>query len=123
VISSLLSHYSTTAPHKNILASIAGHLSIFLRRLGKIVASLNAVWILVACLFQFSNFYSRCFCNSSVIGLGARAYNAISLNSEDLSGMKGAWIGGAFLAAGSTTLCLVFVNLFMNPELPGPEPE
>jgi hypothetical protein len=118
VISSLLSHYSTTAPPTSTSGWIAGKLSIALRRLGKIVASLNAVWILVVCLFQFSNFNSRCYCNSSVLGLGERAYNLISLNSDDLEGMKGAWKGGAFLAAGTAALCTVYVNLFINPELP-----
>jgi hypothetical protein len=75
------------------------------------------------CLFQFSNFYFRCYCNSSVIGLGAKAYNSILLSPEDISAMKGAWVGGASLAAGSAALCMVFVNLFINPELPGPRPE
>jgi hypothetical protein len=118
VLSSFLSHYSTTAPAKNTSALITGHLSIFLRRLGKIIASFNAVWIVVSCMFQFSNFYDRCYCNSSVFGWGAQAFDVILLNHDDISGMKGAWIGGAFLAAGSAIICVVFVNLFINPELP-----
>jgi hypothetical protein len=123
VFSSLLSHYSATALPENAYAWIAAQLSIALRRLGKIIASLNAIWIIAACLFQFSNFYSRCYCNSNVISLGARAYDVIFLNPEDISAMKGAWIGGAFIAAGCAAICVVTVNLFINPELPGPEPE
>jgi hypothetical protein len=123
VISSLLSHYSTTAPSTSTSGRIAGKLSIALRRLGKIVASLNAVWILMACLFQFGNFCSRCHCNSSALGFGEWAYNTVSLNSDDLLGMRGAWKGGAFLAAGTATLCIVYVNLLLNPELPGPGSE
>jgi hypothetical protein len=123
VISSLLSHYSTTASSTSTSSWIAGQLSIALRRFGKIVASLNAVWILVVCLFQFSNFCSRCYCNNSSLGLGEMAYNTISLNSDDLLGMKGAWKGAAFLAAGTATLCIVYVNLLLNPELPGSGPE
>jgi hypothetical protein len=83
-----------------------------------IIASLNAVWIVVTCMFQFSNFYDRCYCSSTVLGLGARAYNVILLNHDDISAMKGAWIGGAVLAAGAATVCVVFVNLFIDPELP-----
>jgi len=93
-------------------------MSITLRRLGKVIASLNGVWIFVSCLFQFINFFDRCYCNSSVFGWGAKAYNVILLVHDDVAGMKNAWIGAAFLAAGSSILCLVFVNLFINPELP-----
>jgi hypothetical protein len=123
VLSSLLSHYSATALPENAYAWIAAQLSIALHRLGKIIASLNAIWIIAACLFQFSNFYSWCYCNSNVISLGARAYDVIFLNPEDISAMKGAWIGGVFIAAGCAAMCVVTVNLFINPELPGPEPE
>jgi hypothetical protein len=73
--------------------------------------------------FQFSNFYSRCYCNSSATGLGARAYSSILFHAEDLSAMEGAWIAGTPLAAASVAVCVIFVNLFINPELPGPRPE
>jgi hypothetical protein len=118
VLSSFLCHYSTTAPSESKSAWITAQLSIALRRLGKITASVNAVWILVSCMFQFSNFYDRCYCNSSVLGLGAQAFNVIILNHEDITGMKGAWIGGAFLAASSAVIFVGFVNLFINPALP-----
>jgi len=42
----------------------------------------------------------------------------ILLGHDDVAGMRNAWIGGAFLAAGSAMICLGFVNLFINPELP-----
>jgi hypothetical protein len=42
----------------------------------------------------------------------------ITLNSGDISAMKGAWIGGAYLAAGCAITYVVFVNLFINPQLP-----
>lgn len=118
VLSSFLSHYSATAPDKSASASVAGQTSIVLRRLGKIVASFNAVWIIVTCMFQFSNFYDRCFCNSSVFGLGAKSFDVIILNHEDIVSMKGAWIGGAFLAAATVVISVIFINLFINPELP-----
>lgn len=118
MFSSFLSYHSTTALAGSVSARIARHLSIILRRLGKVVASFNAIWIVVTCLFQFSNFFDRCYCNSSVFGWGAKAFCVITLNHEDVAGLKGAWIGGAFLAAGSVIICVVFVNLFINPQLP-----
>jgi hypothetical protein len=42
----------------------------------------------------------------------------IILNHEDISAMEGTWVGGAYLAAGSAITYVVFVNLFINPQLP-----
>jgi hypothetical protein len=105
VTSSALAHYSTQVTHKadgqavyTRATRIAGALSIVLRRLGKVVATCNALWIVLACIFQFSSFFDRCYCNSSVLGLGRLAYDVIQLVDADISTMKAAWIGGVALA-------------------------
>jgi hypothetical protein len=116
VLSSFLSYYSITAVSQSTSALLARRLSIILRRIGKIAASINAIWIIVSCLFQFSNFYNRCYCNSCVISKGANAFNVISMG--DLSGMKAAWIGGAYLASGCAIVFVVFVFVFIHPRLP-----
>ncbi|KAF8066807.1 hypothetical protein FPV67DRAFT_1209505 [Lyophyllum atratum] len=120
VLSSLLSHYALTTPHADtkVSAFITRWLSIILRRLGKVLATFNAIWIVVSCMFQFSNFSDRCYCNSSVLGRGIISYNVIDFMPSDISGMRGAWIGGVVLAAGSATIFVIFVNLFINPRLP-----
>jgi hypothetical protein len=94
--------------------------SIILRRLGKIIATGNAIWIIATCMFQFSKFYDRCYCNGSVLGLGAsKAYIIMKPDRNwQADGTKSAWIGGVFLAAGSVIIYMTFVNLFINPELP-----
>ena len=92
--------------------------SIFLRRLGKSIATLNSIWIFISCMFQLSNFYDRCYCNSDVFWLQGRAYNVIQLVVDDLAGMKGAWLGGVCLAAGVVVIYVGFVNLFNDPPLP-----
>jgi len=79
--------------------------SVFLRRLGKSIATLNSIWIFISCMSQLSNFYDRCYCNSDVFWLWGRAYNVIQLVVDDLAGMKGAWLGGVFLGCGD--LCWV----------------
>ncbi|KAJ7653297.1 hypothetical protein DFH06DRAFT_531204 [Mycena polygramma] len=125
VTSSALAHYSTQVT-LNIEGQrvytrstrVAGTLSIILRRLGKVIAACNAVWIVLACIFQFSSFFDRCYCNSSVLGLGSFAYDVIQLVKTDISTMKTAWIGGVALASGSAILFVVFVNIFINPPLP-----
>jgi hypothetical protein len=59
VTSSALAHYSTYSlevegdPVYTRSTRIAGTLSIVFRRLGKVLATCNAVWIVLACIFQF----------------------------------------------------------------------
>ncbi|KAJ6551596.1 hypothetical protein B0H19DRAFT_174053 [Mycena capillaripes] len=125
VTSSALAHYSTRVTFDvegrqvyTRSTRIAGRLSIVLRRLGKVIAACNAVWIVLACIFQFSSFFDRCYCNSSVLGLGGLAYDVIQLVSTDVSKMKTAWIGAVALAGGSSILFIAFVNIFINPPLP-----
>ncbi|KAJ2932954.1 hypothetical protein H1R20_g4115, partial [Candolleomyces eurysporus] len=135
LISSLLVHYVATsspssactqiepptAPRYHgghsypLRLSIARHFAIFLRRLAKLLATVNALWILAACLFQFGNFFDRCYCNSSVFGRGRGAYNVIKLVASNVEPMKNAWIGGVCLAGGTAFLFVGFVNVFIKP--------
>jgi hypothetical protein len=102
--SSMLAHYSTfTISFKGRYmhtksTRIAGIISIILRRLGKILASLNTVWIILACLFQFGSVFDRCWCNSSVFYLRNHAYNVIHVGPEDVAALNSPWIGGVALA-------------------------
>lgn len=99
VLSSFLSYHAATSsspsgPLRTLSSPrIAGMLSTGLRRIGKILAMLNATWIVVVCIFQFASFFDRCYCNSSVIGLGKAAYDVINFTSSDVHAMKSAWIG------------------------------
>jgi hypothetical protein len=122
--SSILTYYSTNTPTHSfqehfilaLQARVARWLSIFLRRLGKLIAGLNGVWIVAIGLLQFSSFYDRCYCNSGVMGLGKHAYDVIS--PVDVGSMRTTWIGGFFLAAGAAMIFAGFVTLFIDPPLP-----
>ncbi|KAJ7856726.1 hypothetical protein B0H14DRAFT_3085312 [Mycena olivaceomarginata] len=125
VTSSVLAHYSTfTVSVKGRYlhtrsTRLAGVFSIFLRRLGKVLASINAVWIVLACLFQFGSFFDRCWCDSSVFYLGSKnAYNVIDVAPEDVAALNAPWIGGVALASGCAVLFMGFVNVLINPALP-----
>ena len=86
--------------------------SIFLRCFGKLIATLNSIWIVVSCSIQLSgNFYDTCYCNSIVYSLQGRAYTVIQLVVDDLAGMMGARIGGVCLAAGVVVIYVGFVVL------------
>ena len=70
-------------------------------------------------MFQFSNFFDRCYCDSSVLMWGTKnAYMVLDLTTDDIHDMKGAWAGGVFLAAGAALIFVIFVNIFINPQLP-----
>ncbi|KAF7358855.1 hypothetical protein MSAN_01225500 [Mycena sanguinolenta] len=125
VTSSVLAHYSTftvavKGRYMHTKATrLAGVLSIILRRLGKVLASLNAIWIVLACLFQFSSFFDRCWCDSSVFYLGAKnAFNVIDVSASDLASARVPWYGGVALASGCAIVFLGCVNVLINPALP-----
>lgn len=123
--SSVLSHYASAEPRtykghslNSWSTAVARRISIALRRLGKVVAVFNAFWIVVTCFFQFSNFFDRCYCNSSVFGRRNLAYNVIEPLLSDVSEMRAAWIGGVCLAGGTAIIFIGFVNMYIDPPLP-----
>jgi len=116
--SSILTYYSTNTPANSsrghiILVRAAHWLSIFLRRLGKLIAIFNAGWIIVIGFFQFSSFYNRCFCNSNMMGFGKNAYVIISLVSDELGDIRAAQIGGFFFSAGAAMIFAGLVRLMI----------
>ena len=123
--SSILTYYCTDRAcslkqHSllSIRSRLARWLAIFLRRLGKLVATINAVWVVSTSMAQFSSLYDRCYCNSDVLGLGKGAYDVIILTPGDMVSMRAAWIGGFSLAVGTAATFAGFVSLFVDPPLP-----
>ncbi|KZV73315.1 hypothetical protein PENSPDRAFT_603094 [Peniophora sp. CONT] len=99
----------------------AHRLAKFLRAFGKLVAVLNAIFIVTACIFLFSNFYTNCWCDSSVLGRGAQhAFNVIVPIDDDASRLKGAWIGSIVLSLGSVVVFIGYVYMHVEPVAPDP---
>lgn len=86
-------------------------LSILLRKLGKLLALLNALFIVLVCIVQFSNLFDRCWCNSSWIQRREKAFNVLDNTSYDLKEMRDKWIPGLALAAVAAGLYLGLLNL------------
>ena len=120
--SSILTHYCARGHDGQIIYHwsriVARSLSITFRRLGKVIAGFNTVLIVLACVFQFGNFFDRCYCNSSVFSLRDKAYNVIALVPDDISALRTAWLGGVCLAAASASVYFLVVGLLINPTLP-----
>ncbi|KIJ53264.1 hypothetical protein M422DRAFT_222640 [Sphaerobolus stellatus SS14] len=120
LLSSIISHYTLVREEDvyNPRQSPLRVLAILLRKLAKFLAYLNSAWVLLTCFFQFTNFFDRCYCNSSVFGLRGNAFNAIDLSPADIRQLKNIWIGGIILAATTAGIFITFVTLLVNPELP-----
>lgn len=125
LVSSVLSHYcSIHSPHDDTShprpsmfssTSIAAWISVLFRRVAVVIASVNSIWIIVTCVFQFSNVFDTCYCNSSVIGRGKdKAYNII-VTTYGIPEMTRAWAGSVVLAGGVVIIFLLFVSLMSEP--------
>ncbi|KAG2143384.1 uncharacterized protein EDB93DRAFT_584706 [Suillus bovinus] len=124
VMSSILSHYAFSCADRPgssssytviRLAKVASNL---LRWGGKLVAIVNALWIIAAGMLQFTSIYDNCYCNSSVLGRGAQyAYDIVLLDGVDLNPTKAAWFG-ALALAGTTCLGFIFYMSLLTDLVP-----
>jgi hypothetical protein len=77
------------------------------RLLGKTLAILNAMFIVVGCVLEFAGVYESCFCKSSYFGLRSRAYISFLSTNESVQIARPYWFGGAG-AAMLTVLIICF---------------
>jgi len=121
LLSSYLAHFAKVKhdsgdPSRSKLSSanLAKGLATFLRRLSTFAAICSSLGVILACVFQFSNTYSTCYCNSSV--LGRRAQNAFNIiaSGYNYSATRAAWIGGIVLAGGYVFLFLFGLHLILE---------
>jgi hypothetical protein len=68
---------------------------VVFRVLGKTLASLNGVFIVAGCILEFVGLYESCFCKSSHLGLGGRAYVSFLSTEESVQIARPYWYGGA----------------------------
>ncbi|KAG2151698.1 hypothetical protein BD769DRAFT_1623497 [Suillus cothurnatus] len=101
LMSSILAHYSAAYSHRPPpSARVALALSHCLRWTGKLCA--------------YSNFYDRCFCNSSVFSRRGGAYAVIIETAAEAKRTKAAWIGALALACTSASVFLGVVYLLLD---------
>ena len=121
LLSSDLAHYAKAQHARGVIlgswlssANLAKSFATFLRRTSIMIAACNAIFIILAGVFQFSNFYNTCYCNASVLGRGRNAYVTI-VPGSDYGYMQAAWIGGLVLAGTCVALFLFFLHLMLEP--------
>lgn len=102
-------------PHNGFNSvNLARGLATSLRRLSTFAAVCNSLCIILACVFQFSDLYSTCYCNSSVLGRGAQYAFYIIAPGYDYGRMRAAWIGGVVLAGGYVLIFLFALHLMLE---------
>jgi hypothetical protein len=69
--------------------------AICCRFAGEILAILNSMLVVMSCIFEFSGVYQSCFCKSSHIGLGSKAYVSFLSTEESVQIARIYWIAGA----------------------------
>ncbi|KAG0696828.1 hypothetical protein DFH29DRAFT_949264, partial [Suillus ampliporus] len=115
LISSILAHYSMIDSHRaSLSARVALAFSHLLRWTGKLLAVINFFVVVLACTFQYSNFYDRCFCNSSVFTRGSAAYTVIIETTAQAAQAKASWIGALAMACTSASGFLILVYLLLD---------
>ncbi|KAG0702070.1 hypothetical protein DFH29DRAFT_1069351 [Suillus ampliporus] len=118
LMSSILAHYSASHFKRTSLSfRIASTSSHWLRRVGKLLAIINSILVVLASVFQYSSVYDTCFCASNVIGRGKAAYAVIIATTAQVAQLKAAWIAAFVLACTSATIFLGFVNLLLHTQL------
>ncbi|KAG1895750.1 uncharacterized protein F5891DRAFT_1193754 [Suillus fuscotomentosus] len=124
VMSSILSHYAfsySDRPRSYFSSTTLGLVKLasnLLRWGGKLVAIVNAIWIIAAGMLQFTDIYDNCYCNSSVLGRGAQyAYDIVLFDGVNLDQTRAAWFG-ALALAGSTSLGFIFYMSLLTDLVP-----
>ncbi|KAG1751828.1 hypothetical protein EDB19DRAFT_1628295 [Suillus lakei] len=112
-MSSTLAHHSAVYSRRaSLFSRVALALSHCLRWTRKLLAIINFVLVILVCIFQYSNFYDRCFCNASVFSRRGAAYAAIIETTAQAAQAKAAWIGSLVLACTSASIFLVLVYIY-----------
>lgn len=113
--SSILAHYSAAYSYRaSLSARVALAFSHLLRRMGKLLAIANSLWVVLTCIFAYSNFYDTCFCNSNIIRGNVDAYVTIIETTAQATLAKAAWIGGLVLACTSASAFVALVSLLLD---------
>jgi hypothetical protein len=72
-----------------------GRLAVLMRLLGKSVAIINAIWIILSSVFELIGFYESCWCTGTVLGLGHRAWVVLFVSGDKMrEDAEASWIGG-----------------------------
>lgn len=83
----------------SLWCKLLGISAVILRVAGKLLAIVNAVWLLLSTFFELVGFYESCTCNGMPWWLKEKAWVLLFKTDVDLQMQaRGAWMGGIALA-------------------------
>ena len=86
-------------------------LAVVTQILGKTLAIINAVWIIVANLLEYIGVYATCWCETNVVGMGSSGWVVLFKEASQLAqSAASAWVGGVTL---SILVCLMALGFFL----------
>jgi hypothetical protein len=87
-----------------------GRLAVFTRVLGKCLAVINAIWIILSSIFELIGFYNSCWCTGASLGLRDKAWVVLFVSGDTLrKEAEASWIGGLFMS-----LCTMVITYFVS---------
>ncbi|KAM6492327.1 hypothetical protein JOM56_012051 [Amanita muscaria] len=111
VLSDVFAHSFAASQNKR---KIIGGFAIALRQTGKLLAAVNTAWIFTSTFLQFTNAESNCYCQTSALGLGSKAYGSLVYTPEQEDAAKLYWAGGIIMASGTALAFIIAINILMK---------
>ena len=112
MFSSFLSDFSASAKKANRarMTHLSGYTAVVLRTLGKVIAVLNAAWLLIHSILILTSFYQNCWCLSNYALLGQKGYWIWVTPSQmqELWNVNEVWSGATALAIIVPGLYIIF---------------
>lgn len=98
--------YGQQPPRERLL----GNLAVFLRIVGKTLAVANTLWIIIHCFFEFTAFYTRCYCQTN---RGTSAWLFLDDAAiRDLDNVRERWLGLAILTGSVCAGYIAFMGFW-----------
>ncbi|KAE9363111.1 hypothetical protein N431DRAFT_475282 [Stipitochalara longipes BDJ] len=102
-----------SAHRKTRVHSILVGFTVLIRIAGKSVAFVNACWIVVAAILEYTGVYSNCWCATNADVLGSHSWAVLFATPQSFQTVaRNYWIGGIIFSFG---VCLVtYVGFFLG---------
>jgi len=102
-----------SAHRRTPLHSTLAFLTVATRITGKLIATANACWIVIAALFEYTGVYSNCWCETNADVLGSSAWAVLFATSQSFATeAKSYWVGGVMFSFG---VCIfAYVGFFLG---------
>ena len=107
LLSSMLAHLArrqTIHEKRSGSKAFIGYAAMCTRWLGKTIAVINGIGILLSCVMQLGGVYDSCFCSSTI--LGGNPNGLVCFLGPNIKGSEvyGYWVGGTLMAFGVSAL-------------------